>query len=351
MSLILQKIVKEFTTHDRKHMRAVDNITLNLQDGKFHTLLGPSGCGKTTLLRMIAGFEQPTSGDIIFAGKRLNELPPQERGFSMVFRSYALFPHMNVIENISYGLKIKKLPKAEIVSRVEKAINMLSLHGQEEKHPNQMSGGQQQRVALARAMVMEPKIILFDEPLSNLDAKLRLHMRAQIRALQQRLGITAIYVTHDQEEAMAISDQIIVLNKGRVEQAGSPQEVYRKPATEFVANFIGGANIITTRALGRVKFSLLGEEYDFIEDHIPGHATGTGKAIIRPEAIHLDRENGRHSAKIENVTFLGSRINYVLSCHGVELHADVPWNGREEIFAAGTTVHFDIDSTSLHFVN
>jgi iron(III) transport system ATP-binding protein len=350
MNLTLKNIVKEFQSPDKKKMKAVDNITLQLEDGKFHTLLGPSGCGKTTLLRMIAGFEHPTSGDIIFEGKRLNDLPPQQRGFSMVFQSYALFPHMNVVENISYGLKIKKLSKEEIRSRVRKAIDMLSLHGQEEKHPNQMSGGQQQRVALARAMVMEPKIILFDEPLSNLDAKLRLHMRAQIRALQKRLGITAIYVTHDQEEAMAISDQIIVLNKGRIEQAGSPVDVYRKPATEFVAQFIGGANVLTTRALSQVKFQLLGEDYDFIEDHIPTPATGTGKVIVRPESIHIDRVQGRHTGQIEQSTFLGSKVSYVIECEGLKLAAEMPWTGREEIYSAGDKIKFGIEPTALHFI-
>lgn len=350
MSLVLRNIVKEFKAPNGKIMRATNDINLHFQKGQFHTLLGPSGCGKTTLLRMIAGFEQPTSGDIVFEGNFLNNLPPQQRGFSMVFQSYALFPHMTVVQNISYGLTLKKLSKTEIASRVEKALNMLDLHGQEEKYPNQMSGGQQQRVALARAMVMEPKIILFDEPLSNLDAKLRLHMRDQIRALQKRLGIMAIYVTHDQEEAMAISDQIIVMNKGNVEQIGSPIDIYRKPATEFVANFIGGANIIPARSLNQMKFKLLGEEYDFVEDRVRGEGIGSGKVIVRPESIKLSFSGGRHKAKVVNSTFLGSKVAYEIECNGVKLSADQAWTGREDIFAAGETVSFDVESSALHFL-
>jgi iron(III) transport system ATP-binding protein len=348
MSLILKNILKEFQTADRKTMRAVDHISLELEDGKFHTLLGPSGCGKTTLLRMIAGFEHPTGGDILFEGKRLNDIPAQGRGFSMVFQSYALFPHMSVAENIAYGLKLKKLSKAIITQKVDAALTMLDLHGQENKKPTQMSGGQQQRVALARAMVMEPKVILFDEPLSNLDAKLRLHMRSEIRALQKRLGITAIYVTHDQEEAMAISDQIVVLNKGRIEQVGAPIDVYRKPNTEFVANFLGGANVLPVASLpGDIKFQLMGRDYDFIEEK---PTAPVSKAILRPEAIHLSRLGGHHQAKVIESVFLGSRVNYTLRVGETKLSADLAWTGTEEIFGAGENVTFSIEDSTLHFI-
>lgn len=345
MSLKLTDIVKDFQV-EKKTMRAVDVKNIEFESGKFHTLLGPSGCGKTTLLRMIAGFETPTAGEIICNGQQINEIPPQKRGFSMVFQSYALFPHMNVTDNIAYGLKLKKLERTQISKKVDSALALLGLNSQKNKYAHQLSGGQQQRVALARALVMEPEIILFDEPLSNLDAKLRIFMRDEIRALQKRLGITAIYVTHDQEEAMAISDQIVVLNKGKVEQIGSPTEIYRKPATEFVADFIGGANVVAATPLDGVKFQLLGADYDFVADS----NENLKKAIIRPEAIRISSSSGKHSARIESATFLGSKVNYKMICNEATLSADVSWTGREEIFKPGDLVRFDIEKSTLHFI-
>ncbi|MEZ4673156.1 MAG: ABC transporter ATP-binding protein [Caldilineaceae bacterium] len=228
---------------------AVDNVSIGIAEGQLVTLLGPSGCGKTTTLRMIAGFEFPTNGSIVLDGVVINDQPPNVRDMAMVFQSYAIFPHLNVYENVIYGLKIKGLSRDEIRRQAGRVMEITELNGLEQRAPNQLSGGQQQRVALARALVMEPKVLLFDEPLSNLDAKLRIQMRTEIRRIQQELGITSIYVTHDQEEAMVLSDQIVIMNKGRTEQIGSAVEIYRRPVNRFVADFIGRANFVPVRVV------------------------------------------------------------------------------------------------------
>ena len=224
---------------------AVNHINLEVANGELVTLLGPSGCGKTTTLRMISGFEYPSSGQIMIGGRDVANVPPNKRGVSMVFQSYALFPHLSVWDNIAYGLKVKKLPRQEVLARTGKVIALMQLEGMERRFPNQLSGGQQQRVSLARAIVIEPSVLLFDEPLSNLDAKLREHMRDELRSLQKRLGITSLYVTHDQGEAMAISDRVVIMKDGDLIQVGSPQEIYEYPNCKFVANFIGKANFIS----------------------------------------------------------------------------------------------------------
>ena len=243
-SVRLEHIVKEYESPDKSVFRAVDDINVVINPGEFVTLLGPSGCGKTTTLRMVAGFEVPTSGEIFLGDEKINKLTPDKRDTAMVFQSYALFPHYNVFNNISYGLRLQKLSSAEISQKVAAIIELVGLTGLEKRYPNEISGGQQQRVALARALVMEPGVMLFDEPLSNLDAKLRVSMRTEIRKIQRRLGVTSMYVTHDQSEAMALSDRIIIMNGGRMEQIGSPEEIYQKPASEFVADFIGRANFM-----------------------------------------------------------------------------------------------------------
>ena len=225
-----------------KEFYAVNDVSLTIEPGSFVTLLGPSGCGKTTTLRMIAGFESPDAGEIYLGDEAINALTPNKRDTAMVFQSYALFPHYNVYDNVAYGLKLRKVPKKEMDERIAHILELVELTGMETRMTNQLSGGQQQRVALARAMVVEPSVLLFDEPLSNLDAKLRVSMRTEIRRIQQTLGITAVYVTHDQAEAMAISDQIIIMNKGVIAQIGTPEEVYHHPKNEFVADFIGEVN-------------------------------------------------------------------------------------------------------------
>ena len=219
----------------KKPFYAVKDVNLDMKPGEFVTLLGPSGCGKTTILRMIAGFESPDEGEIYIGGEAVNDLTPNKRDTAMVFQSYALLPHINVFDNVAYGLKLRKFPKEVIREKVLNILKLVEMEGMESRMTNQLSGGQQQRVALARALVLEPGVLLFDEPLSNLDAKLRVTMRTEIRKIQQKVGITAVYVTHDQSEAMAISDNIIIMSRGHMEQMGSPRDVYYKPASKFVA--------------------------------------------------------------------------------------------------------------------
>ena len=244
---------------------AVNNISVSIEKGEFFTLLGPSGCGKTTLLRMIAGFYQIDSGNIIFGDKIMNDVPAHKRDTGMVFQNYAIFPHMNVSENVAYGLKARKVPKSEIKRRVDEALELVQISKLRNRKPNELSGGQQQRVALARAFVIEPSVLLMDEPLSNLDAKLRVQMRTIIKKLQRRLGITTIYVTHDQEEALAISDRIAVMKDGNIMQTGNPSEIYKRPQNLFVAGFVGTSNLIDCEC-------------------VPG---GNGKAILRTGGLEM----------------------------------------------------------------
>jgi len=291
---------------------AVDKATFTVERGELFTLLGPSGCGKTTALRIVAGFELPDEGQVLFDGEDVTFRKPYERGCAMVFQNYALWPHMTVFDNVAYGLKMKKLPKEEVRRRVLKALEMVGLEGMEDRYPLQLSGGQQQRVALARALVVEPKVLLMDEPLSNLDAKLRLKMREELRKLQKRLGITTIYVTHDQEEAMSLSDRIAVMNRGRILQIGTPLEVYSKPANLFVATFIGRSSIIR----GRVKEveSGFAELSAGSRLRLKGVAAAELKpgsqaiAVVRPEDVSLNPLPGANEIEgvVELSMFLGS---------------------------------------------
>ena len=228
----------------------IKNVSMNFKKGDFVTFLGPSGCGKTTILRMIAGFYEPDDGEILLNDRNIERVPPYDRNAAMVFQEYALFPHMNVYENVSYGLQVKHLAKAEIDKKVKKALELMQLQGMEKRYPNQMSGGQQQRVAVARALVMDPEILLLDEPLSNLDAKLRESVRVELRDIQRQMGLSTIYVTHDQSEALSMSDCIVVLKDGVVHQVGTPQEIYFEPKTAFVADFIGTTNLLKVNGTG-----------------------------------------------------------------------------------------------------
>ncbi len=279
----LKNIVKTFG-----ETVALKGISLDIKHGELFTLLGPSGCGKSTTLRIIAGLDFPDSGEVWFDQDNVTYLSSSERGAVLVFQNYALWPHMTVFDNVAYGLKIKKLPKEEIRKKVEWALELVKLRGFEDRYPTQLSGGQQQRVAIARALVVEPKILLLDEPLSNLDAKLRLEMRSEIRRIQRELGITVLYVTHDQEEAMAISDRIAVMNVGTVEQVGTPKEIYESPKTEFVASFMGKTNVIPAEVVeregDRVTVEFEGIKLDGL------HYTGKSDKVvivIRPERISL----------------------------------------------------------------
>ena len=290
---------------------AVHDVSLDIEPGSFVTLLGPSGCGKTTTLRMIAGFESPDEGEIYLGGEPINELTPNKRDTAMVFQSYALFPHYNVFDNVAYGLKLRKVPKDEIKERVTNILRLVELTDMEQRMTNQLSGGQQQRVALARALVVEPGVLLFDEPLSNLDAKLRVQMRTEIRRIQQTLGITAIYVTHDQSEAMAISDNIILMKSGVIAQMGSPTEIYYHPNSEFVADFIGECNFLPCSVTGREGEEVIARVNGYpvkVRSEI-GDDAENAEIVLRPEAIEIADE-GLLPCKVELSCFMGSYQNY-----------------------------------------
>jgi len=341
---------KTFAGHDGVPVAAVKSIDLNIEEGKLVTLLGPSGCGKTTLLRMIAGFEEPTSGDIWFGDRRMNDVAPNARDAAMVFQSYAIFPHLDVFENVAFGLKLRKLPRREIEERVMRVLEQTGLSGYARRSPNQLSGGQQQRVALARCIVMEPRVLLFDEPLSNLDAKLREQMRVEIRELQQRLGITSVYVTHDQVEAMSISDRIVVMNGGVIEQAGTPHEVYARPATRFVADFIGKANFVQARIAEAGSMEIAGARFGM--EGLPQAAVGQDVTlVIRPEAVHLSRDKGDFAGTVRRVMFLGNIAEYLVDVPGAgEWLIDSPNPAETGLFAAGETVRLTVSRPSIHIL-
>ena len=304
---------------------AVHDVNVSIEKGEFVTLLGPSGCGKTTTLRLIAGFEFPSQGRIVLDDQVINELPPNRRDMAMVFQSYAIFPHLSVFENIVYGLKIRKLAADEIKRKAARVLELTELGGLENRAPNQLSGGQQQRVALARALVMEPKVLLMDEPLSNLDAKLREQMRTEIREIQQRLGITSVYVTHDQIEAMSLSDRVVVMNRGRVEQIDTPQNIYRKPKTAFVANFIGRTNFVPGEVLGldngKMTMKALDGALAVPAPDAPLHPGECATLVVRPDAIHLTPDVGQFSGVVRRSTYLGSQVEYAVDVAGQTLVA------------------------------
>ncbi len=303
-AVIIEKAVKTYGD-----FVACNGISLTINPGEFFTLLGPSGCGKTTLLRMIAGFNTVDGGEIRFDDRVINNLPAHKRDIGMVFQNYAIFPHLNVADNVAYGLKARHVPRAEIGPRVQEALKMVQIDQLATRQPNELSGGQQQRVALARAFVIEPSVLLMDEPLSNLDAKLRVTMRTTIKKLQRRLGITTVYVTHDQEEALAISDRIAVMDHGNIMQVGTPEEIYRKPANPFVANFIGVSNFIDcpVQSQGGTGTVSLPGGYSL---RIPVRRNYSGDAILsaRPEQLFFGEEGipGRITLSV----FLGDFIQY-----------------------------------------
>jgi len=284
-SVVIQNATKRYGS-----FTAVDGVSLHIEQGEFFTLLGPSGCGKTTLLRMIAGFNTVDGGEIYFGDQMINQLPAHKRGIGMVFQNYAIFPHLTVAENVAYGLKAQKVPKADIQRRVAVALEMVQITALKDRRPNELSGGQQQRVALARAFVIEPKVLLMDEPLSNLDAKLRVQMRTIIKKLQRRLGITTIYVTHDQEEALSISDRIAVMKDGRIMQVGKPDQIYKKPENPFVAGFIGISNFLDCE--------IGGDDPQSATIHLDGFSNAMRTRLIRPY-----QGKGRLSARPEQLTF------------------------------------------------
>lgn len=315
MYLTLENITKVFPPRGGvSEVTAVHDVNLDIKKGELVTLLGPSGCGKTTTLRMIAGFEFPTMGKIILDGNEINSLPPHKRDMSMVFQSYAIFPHLTVFENIAYGLNVQRLAKDVIHKRVNKVLELVHLEGYGDRAPTQLSGGQQQRVALARALVMEPKVLLMDEPLSNLDAKLREEMRTEIRRIQKEMNITSVYVTHDQIEAMTLSDRIVVMNAGIIEQIGTPVEMYRYPTSRFVANFIGRANFLDGVVLEQDKSNLVTKIMDQVltlknvTKEFSKNESVT--LIIRPEMVHVKKTGEPFKGVIRRATYLGDVIEY-----------------------------------------
>ncbi|MDE6737059.1 MAG: ABC transporter ATP-binding protein, partial [Treponemataceae bacterium] len=316
------------------------------------TLLGPSGCGKTTTLRMIAGFESPDEGEIYLGDEAINALPPNKRDTAMVFQSYALLPHYNVFDNVAYGLKIRKLPRSQIEEKVLAMLKLVEMDGMETRMTNQLSGGQQQRVALARALVMEPGVLLFDEPLSNLDAKLRVTMRTEIRKIQQKIGITAVYVTHDQSEAMSISDQIIIMSKGKVEQIGTPREVYYRPKNKFVADFIGEANFldaeVESSADGSAAITVNGNRMT-VQDYVGTKPGDKVSLVLRPENVRL-ADTGALQGTVTLSTFMGSYQYYQVDVGGKEIQiTDYNPVGRKT-YAAGETAFLDFDAGGVYIL-
>jgi len=337
----IESVVKEYGD-----FKAVDNVSLEIKPGEFFTLLGPSGCGKTTLLRMIAGFNTIESGKIYFNDIEINNVPAHKRNVGMVFQNYAIFPHMSVKENVAYGLKARKIKGSELINRTEEAMKLMQIYEYKDRQPSQLSGGQQQRVALARAVVIHPNVLLMDEPLSNLDAKLRIQMRTSIKKLQHSLNITTIYVTHDQEEALAISDRIAIMNKGKVEQLGEPKEIYMRPANTFVANFIGTSNFLNGEAengvvtvLGKVKIPVK------IKDGYKGKVI----VSVRPEnAVLRSKQEGMLSGKIIFATFLGDYVNYEVELEdGTSMEINEYTSDMDRLRKSGDLVGIELNSSRI----
>ncbi len=337
-SVKLKGLVKRFG----RDVLAVDHVDLDVAKGELLTLLGPSGCGKTTILRMIAGLERPTEGEIRLDDDDVTRLPAYLRDVTMVFQSYALFPHMSVYENVAYGLKVGRRPAEETRARVAAALEMVGLGHLGDRASTALSGGQQQRVALARALVIEPRVLLFDEPLSNLDAKLRKRVRDDIRELQQRLNITSVYVTHDQEEALAISDRVVVMREGTIEQQGTPRELYARPATRFVADFIGSANFLPAHYDGSVV-EVMGYRLPHEQDMPAGPVT----LMVRPEAIAFATPGRAGLRAIYRLgAYLGHHSEYRFELDGQELFATISGGGPTDV-SPGDEVEVTFDPSGL----
>ena len=353
-SLVLEEVSKIFPQRDSQgEVRAVDQVSLTIHAGEFLTLLGPSGCGKTTTLRLISGFELPSDGRLLLDGKDISNRPPNKRDMAMVFQSYALFPHMTVTKNIAYGLRVRGVSGKELKERVERVLDLMDLQGLGERRPNELSGGQQQRVALARSLVVEPRVLLFDEPLSNLDAKLRVQMRSEIRKIQRRLNITSVYVTHDQVEAMALSDRIVVMNKGQIEQIGSPEEIYRRPISRFVADFIGRANFLEA-TIESIEGNQAGVHLLEQRVHVPvtfSVAAGDRlSAVLRPEALSVREDSTLAQGVIEQAMYLGSSIEYMVRFQDQMLIVEETDPRAPTIFQEGQTVGITFAPSTVHLL-
>ncbi|MSX01571.1 MAG: polyamine ABC transporter ATP-binding protein [Actinobacteria bacterium] len=335
---------------------AVDGIDLHVPPGEFFTMLGPSGCGKTTTLRMIAGFERPDEGEILLDGSDMSNTPPHKRDVNTVFQSYALFTHMTVEENVAFGLRYRKVSKSEVASRVKKVMEMVQIGELGQRRPSELSGGQQQRVALARALVLEAPVLLLDEPLGALDARLRLDLQVELKRIQEQLEVSFIYVTHDQDEALTMSDRVAVMKGGRIEQCDAPQKLYEEPDTAFVANFLGSANLlsVTARASGAGCELSLGN-FTLKSDSAPEQA-GVGTAMIRPEYVKLepqgsDAEN-RIPGMVEEVVYMGFHQDVrVRLANGDLIRADVPSDGEGEEYEQGNAVSVYLRAANLRVLD
>jgi len=341
---------KDFISPNGNLVSAVKNINLQVQSGQLVTLLGPSGCGKTTLLRMIAGFETPSSGDIFFGTRRVNDVAPAKRNTAMVFQSYAIFPHLNVFENVAFGLRLRKNSRQVIEEKVTHVLEQAGLTRYRGHAPSQLSGGQQQRVALARCLVMEPQLLLFDEPLSNLDAKLREQMRIEIRQLQQRIGITTLYVTHDQVEAMSISDQIVVMKEGVIEQMGNARQIYAKPVNRFVADFIGKANFVEARIVAQNQLEIGGMNLP-LPHGTHGQVGASVSVLIRPEAIEMGRSESAFRGIVRRAMFLGNSAEYLVEVEGMgNMLVERANPAQTELFTPDQAVFLNFTPTSFHLL-
>ena len=333
----LQDLVMEFDGE-----RVLDGINLYFTDHEFLTLLGPSGCGKTTTLRIIGGFLNPTSGKVLFDGKCINDVPAYQRQINTVFQRYALFPHLNVYDNIAFGLKVAKLPKAEIQERVQEMLSIVGLKGYEHRRIDSLSGGQQQRVAIARALVNRPKVLLLDEPLAALDLRLRKDMQNELKRIQQAMGITFIYVTHDQEEALSMSDTVVVMDKGRIQQIGKPEDIYNEPKNAFVADFIGESNILDGTMLADYKVKFFGRTFQCLD---AGFAPNEPvDVVIRPEDIDfVPVEEGHLTGTVTSVTFKGLNYDIIVDFKGFK------WLIQTTDYQAeGTTVGIRLNPEDIH---
>ena len=323
----------------------LDHINLYINDSEFLTLLGPSGCGKTTTLRIIGGFTTPTSGDVTFDGERINDVPPHKRQINTVFQKYALFPHLDVFENIAFGLRIAKVPEDEIRQRVGEMLEVVSLKGFDRRRVDQLSGGQQQRVAIARALVNRPKVLLLDEPLGALDLRLRKDMQNELKRIQQQMGITFIYVTHDQEEALTMSDTVVVMDKGRIQQIGTPEDIYNEPQNAFVGDFIGESNIIDGIMIRDELVSIFGQKFPCVDKGF-----GTNKpvdVVIRPEDVDLVKpEEGTLTGTVTHLIFKGVHYEMEVTANGFEwlVHST-------DMFPVGTEVGIRVDPFDIQIMN
>jgi iron(III) transport system ATP-binding protein len=355
LAIRLDHVSAQFQHRLKGVIAAVHDVSMEVQPGELLTLLGPSGCGKTTTLRMIAGFHEPTAGRILIGDRDVTLVEANDRGIGFVFQNYALFPHLTVFENVAYGLRVQRHDSSDIASAVSEVLSLVGLVGYEPQMPHQLSGGEQQRVALARAIVIRPSVLLFDEPLSNLDAKLRMHMRGEIRSLQKKLGITTVYVTHDQEEAMAISDRIAVMNRGEIAQIGDAEQLYRRPASVFVARFIGHANLLpaTVVSVGAagVEIDIVGERRVLGEPQSGLQPSQPVTAVIRPEALVISDAAKAKSGvpgHVKSCAYLGDKCEYDVELAGIAVQVTKANPMPSDRLAPATAVRVQLPADGIH---